>query len=109
MTKFDKKALTAEEQLELLIDRGLIVEDKSSAINILKRISYYRLSAYMRNFQCNFCHEFVKGTTFKDVLDLYEFDKKLRIICFEAVQKIEIAYRAAISNILSKEYGSHWF
>ena len=107
--KFDKQALTAEEQLEVLIKRGLIIEDKKSAIDILKRIGYYRLSAYMRNFQINSNHEFVKGTNFKKIIDLYNFDRQLRLICFDAIQKIELAYRTAITNVLCKEYGSHWF
>ncbi len=109
MTGFNKVALTAEEQLNLLINRGLIVEDKASAVDILKRIGYYRLSAYMRNFQRGINHEFVFGTNFKDVIDLYNFDEELRLISFNAVRKIEIAYRAAISNVMSKKYGSHWF
>lgn len=109
MTRFNKAALTAEEQLNLLIDRGLIVEDKPSAINILKRIGYYRLSAYMRNFQHGINHNFINNTSFKNVIDLYMFDKNLRSICFDAIQSIELSYRAAITNVLCKEYGSHWF
>lgn len=109
MTEFDKAALTAEEQLNLLISRGLIVDNKTSAVNILKRIGYYRLSAYMRNFQRGVNHEFVANTHFKDVIDLYNLDEELRLISFNAVRKIEVAYRAAISNVMCKKYGSHWF
>lgn len=109
MTGFNKAALTAEEQLNLLIDRGLIVEDKTSAVDILKRIGYYRLSAYMRNFQRGINHEFVPNTNFTNIIELYNFDEKLRSVCFDAIRKIEIAYRAAISNVMCKKYGSHWF
>lgn len=109
MTRFCKKSLTAEEQLNLLINRGLIVENFNAAVDILKRIGYYRLSAYMKNFQKEVTHEFVKGTKFKDVIDLYNFDRQLRLLCFNAIQNIELSYRTSISNVLSKEYNSHWF
>lgn len=109
MTEFNKAALTAEEQLNLLISRGLLVEDKTSAVDILKRIGYYRLSAYMRYFQQGVNHEFVPNTNFANIIELYNFDEKLRSICFDSIRKIEIAYRAAISNVMCKKYGSHWF
>lgn len=109
MTSFNKVALTAEEQLNLLISRGLVVEDYKSAVNVLKQIGYYHLSAYMRNFQRGINHEFIANTNFKDVIDLYNFDEELRLISFNAIRKIEIAYRAAISNVMCKKYNSHWF
>ncbi len=109
IVKFEKQALTAEEQLSLLIKRGLTVSDKPSAISILKRLGYYRLSAYMRNFQTGIEHNFITGIDFQDIIELYNFDKELRLLCFDAIQSIELAYRTAITNVLCKEFGSHWF
>ena len=109
MVSFNKKALSVEEQIELLINRGLIIEDRNSAINILKRLGYYRLSAYMKFYQQKETHKFNPNVNFQDIVDLYYFDERLRQICFNATQKIELAYRAAISNVLCKEYDSHWF
>jgi abortive infection bacteriophage resistance protein len=109
MAEFNKKSLSAQEQLELLIKRGLIVTDKSSAIKTLQLTGYYRLSAYMRNFQTGDEHKFKPNTTFQIIVDLYNFDKRLRSICFDSIEKIEIAYRAAISNVMCKKYDSHWF
>lgn len=106
---FNKESLSVEEQLNLLIERGLIVEDYCSAINILKRIGYYHLSSYMRNFQITENHKFITNTTFSDIINLYNFDKELRHITFNSIEKIEIAYRAAISNIMCKLENSHWF
>ena len=100
MRNFSKPALTAEEQIKLLIDRGLIISDKMSAIDILKRISYYHLSAYTRVYQRGINHEFIPDTSFRDVIDLYNFDEELRLISFNAVRKIETAYKAALSNIM---------
>lgn len=109
MRDFDKKALSVEEQLELLVVRGLRVQDKTSALAVLKKIGYYRLSSYMRLFQQGDEHVFLSGTEFKDILDIYRFDESLRAICFEAISKIEIAYRSAICNTMCEKYDSHWF
>ena len=106
---FEKESLTADEQLNLLISRGLLVNDYNSAVKILSRIGYYHLSSYMRNFQYGEEHKFCKNTEFQELFDLYNFDRQLRHITFNAIEKIEIAYRAAISNIMCKKYGSHWF
>lgn len=107
--KFSKDALSAEEQLNLLISRGLLIEDYQSALEIIKRIGYYHLSAYMRLFQLDSEHRFAQNTEFMDIINLYKFDTELRHITFNAIEKIEIAYRAAISNIMCKIYGSNWF
>lgn len=106
---FNKKALSTEEQLNLLISRGLIINDRRAAVELLKSIGYYRLSSYMRNFQEGSEHLFIKNTEFKDIIDLYYFDAELRSICLEAIEKIEIAHRAAITNVMCTKFDSHWF
>lgn len=44
--KYKKPALTFKQQVDLLAKRGLIIPDRDFAIATLRRISYYRLSAY---------------------------------------------------------------
>lgn len=109
LQKFEKESLAVEEQLNLLISRNLVVNDFDSAIKILKRVGYYHLSSYMRLFQNGTNHLFNDNVEFYDLINLYNFDKELRHITFKAIEKIEVAYRVAISNIMCKKYGSHWF
>ncbi len=109
MEYFNKESLTVEEQLNLLISRNLKVDDFDSAVAILKRVGYYHLSSYMRLFQKDEKHTFYDGVEFANLVNLYNFDSELRHITFKAIEKIEIAYRVAISNIMCKKYGSHWF
>lgn len=109
MENFNKESLTVEEQLNLLISRNLKVDDFDSAVAILKRVGYYHLSSYMRLFQKDEKHTFYDGVEFANLVNLYNFDSELRHITFKAIEKIEIAYRVAISNIMCKKYGSHWF
>ncbi len=109
MEKFDKISLTCEEQIELLQKRGLYFYDKNEAVEIIKKIGYYHLSSYMRLFQSGESHFFKPQTEFTQILDIYNFDRDLKHITFKAIEKIEIAYKAAITNVLCKEFGSHWF
>lgn len=109
METFDKKSLTAEEQIDLLKTRGLIINDQTAAVQTIQRIGYYHLSSYMRNFQFGESHQFYANTEFAEIIDLYNFDRDLRHITFKAIEQIEIVYRTAISNIMCKKFGSHWF
>lgn len=109
--KFSKPALTVEEQLDLLIERGLIVSDRERALRYLRFIGYYRFSGYMRPLQSKTGveHKFKPDVSFDNALNLYIFDRKLRLLVLDAVERIEVAIRAQISNTMSSRYGSHWY
>jgi len=98
-----KQPTTFEEQIEILKSRNLIIEDMQEAINILSRVNYYRLSAYMLTLKCG--DKFKDGTCFTEIYNLYEFDKRLRNICLSVLESIEIAFRTHISYYLSHKYG----
>ncbi len=104
--RYTKPHITYEKQLELLISRGLIVDDsvKADAIHALRTIGYYRLSAYMLPFQ-KIRDTFNSGTTFEKVISLYRFDSSLRTLLFDALEPIEIAMRTAIIYYLAEKYG----
>lgn len=113
MVKYNKPALTFSQQVDLLIARGLVVNNKKRVEKTLANISYYRLSAYMLPFkECQngvvIIDRFVPDTTWEMVYDLYKFDRKLRLLLFDAIERIEIAIRTQIVNQLSLKYGSHW-
>jgi len=109
--KYTKKALSIEQQIALLKSRGLIIDDIQNARHYLSQISYYRLRAYTYPFQNNDNqnHNFIKKMTFSDIIDLYIFDRKLRLFIFDAIEKIEIALRTKIIYEFSLSYGSHWY
>lgn len=112
---YQKKPLSILEQIDKLQRRGLIVEDVGMAYNYLSNISYYRLRAYTYPFQNNIDefadHVFVRRDIhFMDIIDLYCFDRRLRNIMFNAIEKIEIAVRAKIVQVYSESTNdSHWF
>ena len=95
------------EQLELLRSRGLIVTDTDKAINHLERIGYYRLHGYWFPFRIRDKDQppqdkFKPGATFQNAVDLYIFDKKLRLLVLDALETIEIAIRVDTVHTLGE-------
>lgn len=115
-TTFDKPALTLDEQVDLLVSRGLIVSCRETVMQYLQFIGYYRLSGYCLPFQVNntaesgfFKHQFKPGTTFEQILEHYAFDRKLRVLLIDAIERIEVAFRTTLSNTMCLNHGPHWY
>lgn len=89
----------------------MIIADVSYAEKILSNISYYRLRAYTYPFQdnTNSAHLFTRKITFEEIISFYEFDRDLRLLVFDSVERIEIALRTRIVYYYSMSHGSHWF
>ncbi|MBB3195201.1 Abi family protein [Roseateles terrae] len=109
-------------QLDQLMARGMIVTDRTRALDHLKRIGYYRLSGYwfaFRERSAPVCRldaqgrkptkvreerialdRFREGATFQNAVDLYVFDKQLRRLVMDALERIEIALRVDVSHTL---------
>lgn len=100
---YAKPALTFDEQLQLLQRRGLTVRDRDRALRWLEHVSYYRLSAYFLPFKNS--ERFRAGTDFTDIADLYIFDRKLRLHVMDAIERIEVALRTAITYQIAHTYG----
>ena len=97
-----------------LKQRGLIFDDESEATSYLFNISYYRLRAYTYPFQetgedCD--HNFTrKDIHFEDIIALYCFDRRLRSLIFNAIEKIEVAVRTKVVQVYAESTGnSHWY
>lgn len=99
-TPFTKPYLDVQGQINLLISRGLTIFDAAKAAKYLDYIGYYRLSAYMYPFLQNpkSNHQYKTGATFEKIMMLYRFDKKLRLLIFNEIDKIEVAVRNAITS-----------
>lgn len=108
--EYTKPTLTISQQIVRLKERGLTFADESKAVSYLSNISYYRLRAYSYPFQDNTDpdHPFTRKISFEDIISLYIFDRKLRLIVFDAIEKIEVALRTQIIYQFALNYGSHW-
>lgn len=94
---------SVEEQLDLLISRGLIVTDRENALDVLSRTNYYRFSAYSLSLRKN--DRFYKGTTFDSIYELYRFDDAFRKIILEFSSYVEISFRTYIAYEHGNKYG----
>lgn len=112
MEKYHKPPLTYDEQIALLKSRGLIISDETTAKKLLANICYYRLSAYMLPYKKKeddkILNDFRDGTTWNDVCTLYTFDRELRLLVFDVIERLEVAIRSQIVYQLSSKYGAHW-
>ncbi len=101
-------ARTYGEQVKLLTRRGMVIADQALAAERLQRLNYYRLRGYWMSFEDDMAdHAFVTGTTFEQVLELYEFDRRLRLLVLDAIESIEVAVRAQWAYWLAMDHGPH--
>ena len=104
---YTKTCTLPQDLIPLLKNRGLLINDEQRAVSYLTNIGYFRLSAYFYpllkepKVDC----VFKTGATFNMALDMYRFDRKLRILLFNEIEKIEIAVRSAVCNWISNGVG----
>lgn len=107
---YDKHTLTIVEHIQQLRRRGLQISDEELAKHYLSHVSYYRLAGYWWPMQINKeTHDFKPDSKFEDVVSLYNFDRELRILLFDAIEKIEISLRTKLIYHLSHEFDPWWF
>ena len=101
-----KDPTTIDEQIRILSERGMDV-DIDLARQWLRSVSYYRLSGYWYPYREQLqspprtparADTFVPGSTFSEVADLYEFDRKLRTLVHDGIERIEIALRTRVGE-----------
>jgi abortive infection bacteriophage resistance protein len=89
---FFKPATTYSQQIALLQQRGMIIEILAEVEFYLQHLNYYRLSAYRLPFESDHASpQFKSGTHFADVLNLYIFDRELRLLVLDAIERVEVS------------------
>lgn len=101
--KYEKPPLTFSQQADQLITRGLSA-DRSILIERLKAVSYYRLSGYWYPFR-NPDNYFKPGTTLEKIWKRYTFDRRLRLLVMDAIERVEVSVRTSLVYHLSHTYG----
>ncbi len=102
-----------DDQLKILQTRGLLIEDHDRGRRYLMRLGYYRLSGYwypFRQFLPDGVHQeadfrsdnFMEGSRFNDLVKIYVFDKKLRLLAVDALERIEMALRVDVAHLLGE-------
>lgn len=116
---YEKPFKSIQAQIELLKSRGLIIDNEAE--HYLRHLNYYRLSGYWIPFEQNHSgHSFAPNTHFNDVLNLYIFDRSLRLLLLDAIERVEVSVRthwayhcaeiggphAYLDDVLSRK--QHW-
>lgn len=88
----------------------MVISDDALAQTYLNRIGYYRLSGYWYPYRksqtlggaITVQDNYRLGTKFSEIVDLYVFDKKLRLLMMDVIERIEIALRVQTTLQLGK-------
>lgn len=88
----------------------MLFRNESQAVESLQNISYYRLKGYWWDMQTDYTQHILKPNSyFEDIVERYNFDRHLRLILFDAIERIEIALRTKMIYHLSISYGGLWY
>ncbi|MBE6152564.1 MAG: Abi family protein [Firmicutes bacterium] len=102
----NKTFKTLDEQIEILKNKGLIINDVDKAKEILFRENYFFISGYRSLFMKDFNdRKFINGTTFEELYAMFVFDRNIRNIMFKNILIVENNIKSIISYQLSKKYG----
>lgn len=105
---FTKPATTYAEQVALLQQRGMVIDDPAEAEFYLQHLNYYRLGAYWLPFEADHgSHRFQPDTHFSAVLNLYIFDRELRLLILDAIERIEVSVRGQWAYQMAHRHGTH--
>lgn len=99
-----KPPLSRENQLSLMQRRGLVVDDRDAALELLSEVNYYRLRGYWLTYWED--GAFKPGTTFELIQDTYRLDQELRHWLWQAIEPIEIKARTSFAYHVSMTCGA---
>ena len=95
-----------DEQINILRDKGLVIDDEKYAKEVLLRENYFFLNGYRHPFMKSRDNKvYIEGTKFEEQYSLFLFDRALRNILFKNILVIENNLKSVISYQLSKKYG----
>ncbi len=93
-----KPPLSYEDQVSRLIEHHVQISSKKDAAAFLSRVNYYRLTGYALQFRDKTGHDYIEGTSFDTIKNIYCFDAELRGILRNALDEAEGCFRTHIAN-----------
>ena len=92
-----------DDQADRLLASGL-QSDRPALIQRLQAVGETRLADYAAYFREG--ERYRAGTTLEMVWRLYEFDRRLRSLCFEAIEGIEVHTRTQLAYCFAHKHSS---
>lgn len=115
MGEYTKKWLSIEQQADKLRDRGVEIEPRSQTIALLGAVGYYRLTGYLYPLrkselrldehgkgQLEILGDYRPGASVAHVARVIEFDRQLRMLVMDGVERIEVAVRMRLGYVLGR-------
>ena len=96
---------TLDEQIDILKNKGLVIEDIDETKSILLRENYFFLSGYRHLFLDSDGRTFLKGTTFRELYAMFTFDRQIRNIIFKNILIVENNLKSILAYVMSKNHG----
>lgn len=86
----------------------MVISDTKTAKHYLSHLNYYRIGAYWLQYEDDHdTHTFKPNTKFDNVIALYVFDRELRLLIMDAIERIEVSVRTHFAYELAHIYGPH--
>lgn len=103
--KTHQPPMTVNDQIDNLINKGLIINDKDFARSFLNDVSYFRLiKAYSLGLKVK-NGNYHKNVRFEDLVNLYLFNANLRQQLFAEIERVEVNLRCRLANYFCEKYG----
>jgi abortive infection bacteriophage resistance protein len=115
VVRYSKPWTSLDEQIERLASRGVDVEPRERTIALLGAVGYYRLTGYLYPFLRSERHvderghvratiedRYRPGTSISDVAQVLDFDRRLRLLVLDGVERIEVATRMRVGYVLGR-------
>lgn len=112
--EYTKPWLSVEQQVQKLVSRGIDAGDPVRAAELLKTIGYYRLTGYLYPFRqaeryvdgsqtrTRVLGDYRPGTTLQQVESIIDFDRRLRLLVMDGVERIEVVMRMQVAYVLGR-------
>lgn len=103
----DNTYKSIDEQIQLLKDRGLVIENEEFAREVIATNGYtFFVRFYDRLFKESNVPDsnYKQGTSFKEIWAVFEFDRELRALFLEYILAAERKLKHTIAEYFSKQY-----
>ena len=102
----EKTFKTLDQQINILKEKGLVINDIGFAKKVLFKENYFFLSGYRYLFMTKYKEKkFNDGTTFDELYSVFLFDRHIRNLMFKNILIMENNIKSIMSYQLSKKYG----
>ena len=102
----EKTFKTLDQQINILKEKGLVINDIDFAKKVLFKENYFFLSGYRYLFMTKYKEKkFNDGTTFDELYSVFLFDRHIRNLMFKNILIVENNIKSIMSYQLSKKYG----